>query len=62
MSSEGKRQEVIALVKTKTLRQPEAATVLGISIRQVKRLCRAERERGTIGGSVAPKSQYDTIY
>ncbi len=49
MSSEGKRQEVIALVKTKTLRQSEAATVLGISIRQVKRLCRAERERGAIG-------------
>ena len=49
MSSEGKRQEVIALVNAKTFRQSEAATVLGISVRQVKRLCRAEREHGAIG-------------
>lgn len=49
MSPQSKRQEVIALVRAKTLGQSEAATVLGISCRQVKRLCRAEREQGAIG-------------
>jgi hypothetical protein len=49
MSSEEKRQEVIALVNAKALRQSEAAAVLGISGRQVKRLCRAEREQGAMG-------------
>ena len=49
MSSERKRQEVIALVNAKVLGQSEAAAVLGISCRQVKRLCRSEREQGAIG-------------
>lgn len=49
MSADDKRQEVIALVNAKTLMQSEAATVLGISTRQVKRLCRAERTQGAIG-------------
>lgn len=49
MSYEEKRQEVIALVKAKVLAQSEAATILGIGIRQVKRLCRALREQGSTG-------------
>jgi transposase len=49
MRSKNKRLEVIALVKAKVLKQSEAANVLGISVRQVKRLCRAEREQGSIG-------------
>lgn len=49
MSLEEKRQGVIALVKAKILKQSEAAIALGISNRQVKRLCRIEREKGMIG-------------
>ncbi len=49
MNTQNKRQEIIALVNAKVLGQSEAATVLGISCRQVKRLCRIQREQGTIG-------------
>jgi transposase len=48
MSSQEKRREVIALIKAKVLKQSEAATILGITTRQVKRLCRAERNHGAI--------------
>lgn len=67
MNSEEKRQEMIALVKAKILKQSEAAAVLGISCRQVKRLCRAEREQGAIGliskrrGQTAPNRINDII-
>lgn len=49
MNAEDKRQDVIALANAKIFKQSEAAAVLGISIRQVKRLCRAERKQGVIG-------------
>jgi hypothetical protein len=49
MSSKVKRHGVIALVNSKALRQSAAATALGISCRQVKRLCRVEREQGATG-------------
>lgn len=49
MCSQGRRQEVITLVNAKVLGQLEAATILGISCRQVKRLCRTEREQGATG-------------
>jgi hypothetical protein len=67
MSPDKKRQEVIALVNARVLGQSEAATVLGISCRQVKRLCRAEREQGAIGliskrrGQAATNRIPDTI-
>ena len=49
MRLEVRRQDAIRLVNVKVLRQSEAAVILGISIRQVKRLCRAEREQGATG-------------
>jgi len=44
--------EVIKRHEGKRLRQREAAEMLGISVRQVKRLCRAYREKGA-GGLVS---------
>lgn len=41
MNIQDKRQEIIKLIKAKKLKQSAAADALGISIRQVKRLCRA---------------------
>lgn len=41
-----KRQQIILLVITKKMRQSKAAEALGISIRQVKRLCRIARQQG----------------
>ena len=49
MGLKRKRQEVIALVNGKVMKQSEAAVALGISIRQVKRLCRIERHQGILG-------------
>ena len=46
---EVKRLEVIQRVKEKRLDQREAAGMLGVSIRQVKRLLRAYREKGAAG-------------
>ncbi|MFH1907346.1 MAG: helix-turn-helix domain-containing protein [Chloroflexota bacterium] len=43
------RLEVIQRVKEKRLKQSEAAGKLGVSIRQVKRLLRAYREKGAVG-------------
>lgn len=43
------RLEVIQRVKRKTLKQRQAAELLSISVRQVKRLCRAYQARGTAG-------------
>src|SRR5215216_2878468 len=41
------RLEVIQRVKRKTLKQRQAAELLGLSVRQVKRLCKAYQEAGT---------------
>lgn len=43
------RLEVIQRVKHKTLRQREAAELLGVSVRQVKRLCKAFQQTGAAG-------------
>jgi transposase len=43
------RLEVIQRVKRKTLKQREAAELLSISVRQVKRLCKAFQETGAAG-------------
>jgi len=43
------RLEVIQRVKEKRLKQKEASKMLGVSIRQVKRLLRAYREKGAAG-------------
>lgn len=43
------RLEVVQRVKAKTLRQWEAAEQLGITVRQVKRLCRAYQGEGAAG-------------
>ena len=48
------RLEVIQQVKEKRLKQGEAARVLGVSIRQVKRLLRAYREKG-VGGLISKR-------
>jgi transposase len=41
------RLEVIQRVKRKTLKQRQAAELLGLSVRQVKRLCKAYQRAGT---------------
>ena len=46
---EAQRLAVLQTVKGKTLSQAQAAQQLGISIRQVKRLCRRLREQGASG-------------
>src|ERR1051326_9570477 len=43
------RLEVIQRVKQKTLKQRQAAALLAISVRQVKRLCKAYHASGTAG-------------
>jgi transposase len=43
------RLEVIQRVKRKTLRQRQAAELLSLSVRQVKRLCKAYKAAGTAG-------------
>src|SRR5262249_34595556 len=43
------RLEVIQRVKRKTLKQRQAAELLSISVRQVKRLCKAYQTRGAAG-------------
>jgi transposase len=43
------RLEVIQRVKSKTFKQRQAAELLSISVRQVKRLCRAYQARGAAG-------------
>ena len=43
------RLEVIQRVKRKTLKQRQAAELLSISVRQVKRLCKAYQASGTAG-------------
>src|SRR6476619_1240437 len=42
------RLEVIQRVKRKTLKQRQAAELLGLSVRQVKRLCKAYQRAGTV--------------
>ena len=49
MSQTSKRQEVIALVNRKLMKQAAAAVALGISVRQVKRMCKVERQQGSFG-------------
>ena len=43
------RLEVIQRVKRKTLKQRQAAELLSISVRQVKRLCKAHQANGAAG-------------
>jgi len=43
------RLEVIQRVKRKTLKQRQAAELLSISVRQVKRLCKAYQASGAAG-------------
>src|SRR5215216_1093459 len=43
------RLEVIQRVKRKTLKQHQAAELLSLSIRQVKRLCKAYQKAGAAG-------------
>ena len=43
------RLEVIQRVKEKQMKQRDAAEVLGVSVRQVKRLLRAYRQQGAAG-------------
>ena len=43
------RLEVIQRVKRKTLKQHQAAELLSISVRQVKRLCKAYQTSGAAG-------------
>jgi transposase len=43
------RLEVVQRIKRKTLKQRQAAELLSISVRQVKRLCKAYRDRGAAG-------------
>ena len=43
------RLEVIQRVKRKTLKQRQAAELLSVSVRQVKRLCRAYQASGAAG-------------
>lgn len=43
------RLEIVQLVKAKRLRQREAAEQLGVSVRQVKRLCQAYQKEGATG-------------
>lgn len=43
------RLEIVQLVKAKRLRQREAAERLGITVRQVKRLCQAYQREGAAG-------------
>ncbi len=43
------RLEVIQRVKRKTLKQRQAAELLSISVRQVKRLCKAYQASGSRG-------------
>ena len=54
-SYELKRQAVISMVIAKHLRQSMAADALGVSIRQIKRLCRLVRRTGA--ESLPPKRQ-----
>jgi transposase len=56
------RLEVMQRLKDKRLTQKEAAGILGLSVRQVKRLWRAYREQGTKGlvsASVAKRATID---
>ena len=46
------RLEVMQRLKEKRLKQAEAAEMLGISVRQVKRLWRAYRQEGAQGGGI----------
>jgi transposase len=46
---EAKRYAVVQQVMDKTLRQSDAATALGVSVRQIKRLCRQVRTHGAQG-------------
>jgi len=48
MNIKNKRQEIINLVQTNILKQSRAAEALGISIRQLKRLCRANRQQDAV--------------
>jgi len=43
------RLEVIQRVKQKTLKQRQAAELLSVSVRQVKRLCKAYQASGATG-------------
>jgi predicted XRE-type DNA-binding protein len=43
------RLEVIQRVERKTLKQRQAAELLGLSVRQVKRLCKSISARGNCG-------------
>ena len=43
------RLEVIQRLEQKTLKQREAAQMLGLSVRQIKRLCRVYRQAGAAG-------------
>ena len=43
------RLEVVQRVQKRRLTQREAAALLGLSVRQVERLCRAYREHGVVG-------------
>lgn len=48
MVQKTKRQEVIDMLKRKVIKQSEAAVALGISVRQIKRLCRIERQQSNL--------------
>jgi len=44
-----KQETIIRLVHSKTMKQKEASRILGVTVRQVKRLCRLYRESGIAG-------------
>jgi transposase len=57
MNLSDKRQAIIELVKAKKVKQSVAAETLGISVRQIKRLCRTARQMGVADLQSARRGQ-----
>jgi len=57
MHKQDKREGIIKLVNAKMLKQSAAADALGITVRQIKRLCRAGRQQSDPGMPSARRGQ-----
>jgi len=57
MNKQDKREGIIKLVNAKMLKQSAAADALGITVRQIKRLCRAGRQQSDPGMPSARRGQ-----
>jgi hypothetical protein len=57
-ASEIDRGDLIRRVREKRLTQPNAAALMGLSVRQVKRLCRLFKQRNDADwGELAPRAR-----